>query len=81
MGTIDPRILNDSLDPLLLALYALAWIGVLGAIPTVSAAALFWRKGVGSRWSRIHHSLLAASSVMMAWFFLTFRIAGLTLTY
>src|SRR5499427_6417605 len=81
MSSIDPRILNDALDPLLLALYALAWLGVFGAILTVWAAALFWRKGVGSRWSRIHHSLIAASSIMIAWFFVTFRIAGTTLTY
>jgi hypothetical protein len=81
MPGIDPRILNDALDPLLLVLYALAWLGVLGAIPTVWATALFWRDGVGSRWSRVHHSLTAASSVMIAWFFLTFHIAGTTLTY
>jgi len=81
MRTIDPRILDDALDPLLLVLYALAWLGVVGAILTVRAAALFWRKGVGRRWSRIHHSLIAVSSVMIAWFFVTFRIAGTTLTY
>ena len=80
-GGIDPRILNDALDPLLLVLYALAWLGVFRAIATVWASALFWRKGVGSRWSRIHHSLIAASSVIFAWFFLTFRIAGTTLNY
>src|SRR5262249_1910689 len=50
-------------------LYAFAWLGVCGAILTVWAASLFWRTGVGSRWSRIHHSLIAASSVMIAWFF------------
>jgi len=77
----DPRILNDALDPMLLVLYAFAWLGVLGAIPTVWATALFWRDGVGSRWSRVRHSLIAASSVMIAWFFATFHIAGTTLTY
>jgi hypothetical protein len=81
MGTIDPRILGDALDPLLLVLYALAWLGVFGAALTVWAAALFWRKRAGSRWSRIYHSPIAASSVMIAWFFLTFSIAGTTLTY
>jgi preprotein translocase subunit SecY len=81
MPGIDPRILNDALDPLLLVLYALAWLGVFGAILTVWAAGLFWRNGVGSRWSRVHHSLIAASGVMIAWFFLTFHIAGTTLTY
>jgi hypothetical protein len=81
MRFIDPRILDDALDPLLVVLYSLAWLGVFGAILTVWAATLFWRKGVGSRWSRIYHSLIAASSVMIAWFFVTFHIAGTTLNY
>jgi hypothetical protein len=81
MGTVDLTILNDALDPLLLALYALAWLGVFGAIVALWAATTFWRNGVGSRWSRVHHSLLAASSIMIAWFFLTFHIAGTTLNY
>jgi len=77
----DLTVLNDSLDPLLLVVCALAWLGVFGAIVIVWAAALFWRNRVGSRWSRIHHSLIAASSVMLAWFFVTFHIAGTTLNY
>jgi CubicO group peptidase (beta-lactamase class C family) len=81
MGSMDLTRLDDALDPLLVALYALAWTGVLGAILVLWAALRFWRNGVGSRWSRIHHSLIAASSVMIAWFFLTFHIAGTTLTY
>jgi Beta-lactamase len=81
MHFIDLTIYNDALDPMILVLYALAWLGVFGAIPTLWAATRFWRNGVGSRWSRVHHSLIAASSVMMAWFFLTFHIAGTTLTY
>jgi hypothetical protein len=81
MHFIDLTIFSDALDPMILVLYALAWFGVFGAIPALWAATLFWRNGVGSRWSRIHHSLIAASSVMIAWFFLTFHIAGTTLTY
>ena len=81
MGFVDPTNLNETLDPLLLALYALAWLGVLGAIVAPWAATLFWRNGVGSRWSRVHHSLIAASCVIFAWFFLTFHIAGTTLNY
>ncbi|MBI1867068.1 MAG: serine hydrolase [Methylocystis sp.] len=77
----DFTILNDALDPLLVTLYALAWLGVLGAIPTVWIAVQFWRKGVGGRWTRAHHSLIAASAVMVAWFFVTFHIAGTTLNY
>lgn len=81
LSALDPTILNDALDPLLLVLYGIAWLGVFGAIPTVWAATLFWRRRVGGRWSRIHHSLIAASSVMLSWFLLTFHIAGTTLTY
>jgi CubicO group peptidase (beta-lactamase class C family) len=81
IGSTDLTMLNDALDPPLIALYALAWTGVFGAILTLWAAIQFWRDGVGSRWSRVHHSLMAASSVMLAWFFLTFHIAGTTLTY
>jgi hypothetical protein len=81
VGVMDPTILDDALDPLIYAIYVLAWLGIFGALLTVWVAALFWRDGVGSRWSRIHHSLIAASSVMIAWFFLTFHMAGTTLTY
>jgi CubicO group peptidase (beta-lactamase class C family) len=81
MGFVDLAMFNDALDPLLLTLYVFAWVGVVGAIVALWAAALFWRNSVGSRWSRVHHSLIAASSVMLAWFFLTFHIAGTTLTY
>jgi hypothetical protein len=80
-ASADLTIFNEALDPLLLLLYAFAWLGVFGAILTLWVAALFWRKGVGSRWSRIHHTLIAVSCVMLAWFFLTFHIAGTTLTY
>jgi CubicO group peptidase (beta-lactamase class C family) len=81
MSFVDLSIFNDALDPLLLGFYPLAWLGVFGAIPTLWAATRFWRNRVGSRWSRIHHTLIAASSVMIAWFFLMFHIAGTTLTY
>src|SRR5207245_4021897 len=56
MAGSAPRILHDTLDPLLLVLYALAWLGVFGAILTVWQATRFWRNGVGRRWSRIHHA-------------------------
>jgi CubicO group peptidase (beta-lactamase class C family) len=81
MSFVDLSIFNDPLDPLICVLYALAWLGVFGAILTLWAAIRFWRNGVGDRWSRVHHSLIAASSIMIAWFFLTFHIAGTTLTY
>jgi CubicO group peptidase (beta-lactamase class C family) len=79
--TMPATVYNEALDPLMLVFYALAWLGVLGAIPAVWSAVQFWRNGIGGRWSRIHHSLIAASSVMVAWFFVVFRIAGTTLNY
>jgi hypothetical protein len=81
MSLGDPSVLNEALDPLVLALYALAWLGVLGALLTLWAAIAFWRNSGGSRWSRIHHGLIAAGSLMISWFFFTFRIAGTTLNY
>jgi CubicO group peptidase (beta-lactamase class C family) len=80
-GFVDLTIFNAGFDPLLIAFYALAWLGVFGALPALWAVIQFWRNGVGSRWSRAHHSLLAASCVMLAWFFLTFHLAGTTLSY
>lgn len=77
----DYTIFNAALDPLLIGLYALAWLGVFGALLTLWAATSFWRNGVGGRWLRVHHSLIAGSCVMIAWFFVTFRIAGTTLNY
>jgi CubicO group peptidase (beta-lactamase class C family) len=77
----DPTNFNDTLNPLLILLYALAWLGVLGVVPILGAVTRFWRNGVGSRWSRVRHTLVAASSVTIAWFFLTFHIAGTTLNY
>jgi hypothetical protein len=77
MGSTDLTVL----DPLVAALYTLAWLGVFGAVLAPWAGMRFWRNGIGSRWSRIHHSLIAASSVMLAWFFVMFRIAGTTMIY
>jgi hypothetical protein len=77
----DLTIFNAALDPVLLALYALAWLGVFGALASLWAAIKFWRNGVGSRWSRVHHALLALSSMVLAWFFLAFHVAGTTLNY
>lgn len=81
VGGDDLTILNDALDPLLLVLYALAWLGAFGAIPALWIATQFWLNGGISLWSRIHHALIAASIVVIAYFFITFHIAGTTLNY
>lgn len=79
-GVRDLAVFSDALDPVLVVLQALAWLGVFGAVPAVLAAAAAWR-GAGTRWSRIHNTLMAAASVMLAWFFVTFHLAGTTLNY
>jgi CubicO group peptidase (beta-lactamase class C family) len=81
LASADLTLLTEKLDPAILALYIAAWIGVAGTVAVVWTAVRFVRNGVGSRWARIHHGLLAASSVMIAWFFVVFRIAGTTLNY
>jgi len=77
----DFTLLADSLDPFIVLIYILAWLGVLSAIPAVWIVVSFWRKSAGSWWARAHHTLIAASMVVMAWFFVTFHIAGTTLNY
>ena len=72
---------NASLDPWLVLTYAFAWLGVLGSPLVIWIAWRFWRDGVSSSWARIHHMLLAAATVVFAWFAVTWRIAGTTLNY
>jgi CubicO group peptidase (beta-lactamase class C family) len=73
--------LSDAFDPAILALSGLAWLGVLGAIPCIRIAISFWRRNVGGWWTRAHHSLIAISATAVAWFFVTFHLAGTTLNY
>jgi CubicO group peptidase (beta-lactamase class C family) len=72
---------NAKLDPALVALYLCAWLGSLGAAMVIWVAFRFWRDRVGSIWARAHHILIAASAAVLAWFFVTWRIAGVTLNY
>ena len=77
----NPTILSDALDPALVVLYACAWLSVFGNVGTLWIAWQFWRKRIGGRWTRLHHTLIAASAVTLAWFFLNWHIAGTTLNY
>ncbi len=72
---------NDSFDPVVLILYGLAWLGVLGAVPCLWIAISFWRRNVGGWWARAHHALIATSTMVIAWFFVAFHLAGTTLNY
>jgi CubicO group peptidase (beta-lactamase class C family) len=81
LANANYTLMGEALDPALIALFAFAWAGVLGAALAAWAAISFWRSGGISRWSRVHHSLIAVSCVMMAWFFVVFRVAGTSLNY
>jgi hypothetical protein len=80
-GSSNYTLLGDALDPALIALYSGAWLGVLGGLSTVFVTWRSWRQRVGGRWTRVVHGLLAASALTLAWFFVTWRIAGTTLNY
>lgn len=77
----DPSAWNDALDPALIAIYALAWLGVLSSVAVPFVALGFWRRRVGGTWTRLHQSALAVSALMFAYVFVTFHIAGTTLSY
>jgi CubicO group peptidase (beta-lactamase class C family) len=77
----DDTQFNDKLDPWLIALYFCAWLGTFGAAYTIWVAFRFWRDRVAGLWGRIHHTLLACAAVVLAWFFVTWRIAGVTLNF
>jgi len=81
VATTNFTILSDALDPALVALYACAWLGVLGSFITLWIACQFWWRRIGGLWARIHHALIAASAITLAWFFLNWHIAGTTLNY
>ena len=77
----DTTRFSAALDPYLVALYAAGWLSVVGAPLACWVAVRYWRDRVGSRWVRIHHTGLAVAAVIFAWFCLTWRLAGTTLTY
>lgn len=77
--TADPMRINDELNFQLIAIYALAWLGVLATCVTVFVAFDFWRRGVGGVWMRLHQTALAACALIIAYVFVAFRVAGTTL--
>jgi CubicO group peptidase (beta-lactamase class C family) len=72
---------NASLDPLLIFIYACAWLGVLGALMAAWMAWRCWRSRSTSPWLRIHQTALAAAMLIFAWFCVVWRIAGTSLSY
>jgi CubicO group peptidase (beta-lactamase class C family) len=80
-ATANPTILNSTLDPVILVLYGLAWLGVAGAGISAWAALQIWRDCASGLWTRLHHTLLAMSALTLAWLFLTLGLAGTGLNY
>jgi len=72
---------SPALDPVFVGLFGLAWLGVVGSIACVAIAGWFWRTGAGSRATRVHHTAVALVTVVLAWFLVTWHIAGTTLVY
>ena len=78
---IGPDHITDAANPLLITLYVFAWLGVFGALFSTWVATRFWRDTVGRLWLRIHHTGLAGASLVMAWFFVHWHVAGTTLRF
>ena len=81
LGATDIAVFGPGLDPWLVALYAVAWLGVLGT-PWIGWVTLrFWRDGVGTLFARIHQSAIAVSAMILFWAAVNWHIAGTTLQY
>lgn len=77
----DATIFSDALDPVLVTGYALAWLTLPSALAVAWMTAVFWQRRIGGLWTRMHQTLMAGSLAFLAWFFITFHIAGTTLNY
>jgi CubicO group peptidase (beta-lactamase class C family) len=77
----DITMLGDDLDPVLVVMSIGAWLATLGSLLAIWIAWRFWRRRAGSLWTRLHQTLLAASTLAMAWFFVAWHIAATTLNY
>jgi CubicO group peptidase (beta-lactamase class C family) len=74
------QIFVDALDPWLVALYACAWLGVLGTPVVVWIACRSWIRRDGL-WMRLQYTLAAIAMLSAATFAVVWRVAGITLNY
>jgi hypothetical protein len=58
---------------------ALAWIAVSGAAPAFIVALCKWLEPRHAPTLRACYTAFAISTIVMAWFFVTWRVAGTTL--
>jgi CubicO group peptidase (beta-lactamase class C family) len=75
------QIFVDALDPWLIALYVVAWLGVLATPMVVLIAYRLWKESDTPLWTRIHYTLIATAMMTAAWIAIEWRIAGTTLNY
>jgi len=78
---LGPTASGPGLDSWLIALYAMAWLAVLGAPWIAWVTFRFWRDWVGNLFARIHHSAIAVSAIILAWAAVNWHIARTTLRY
>jgi hypothetical protein len=64
-----------------MALYAMAWLTVLGAPWIAWVTVRFWLDRVGNLFARIHQSAIAVSAIILSWAATNWHIAGTTLRY
>jgi len=81
LGVTDIAVFGPGLDPWLVALYAVAWLGVVGAAWIGWITFRFWRDRVGTLFARIHQSAIAVSAMILSWAAVNWHIAGTTLQY
>jgi CubicO group peptidase (beta-lactamase class C family) len=72
-------LLTDALDPGVIALYAVAWLGVLGGAAGIPIALGAWLGRAGAVRHRLNVTWQAAVAITLAWFLFAWRIAGITL--
>ncbi len=77
----DITMLGDDFDPVLVVISIGAWLVALGSLLAIWIAWRFWRRRAGTLWTRLHHTLLAASALALAWFFVAWHIAATSLNY
>jgi hypothetical protein len=63
-----------------LLIYGMAWLGVVAVPMLFRNATRRWNNPDETRWARVHHTLMAFASLVLAVFCVHWKIAGLTLT-
>src|SRR5262249_31047568 len=81
LGMSGSAAFGPGLDPWLIVIYAVAWLGVLGAPWIAWVTVRVWGDRVGNLFARIHQSAIAVSAIILSWAAVNWHIAGTTLQY